>query len=280
MPFASRSARAAAGFTLVELLVIVSIMAVLGSIAFGLYYESAEGAKEDLARVQMAELAKAVRQFRQDTGYYPRQGPFALDVDPGGTANTYGGIAGSTWTADQRAFFYSPANLDQLINRPPIAVTHPQAFLVAVPWDVNTRRGWRGPYLQRGSSGILFADVGASLLWDGSGDPTQGTALIDMPALGDVRERVAVQPGSWARCATVPSASDCLLDFRMLASIDPNFDAAVHRFEMHGRPFLLVVDHNPTGAVQPRLIGFGHDGVYGINPKTGINDDVVIWLEQ
>lgn len=258
---------AAAGFTLIELLTVVGIMAVLGSIAFGFYYDSAENTKEELARVQMAELAKAVRQFRLDTGYYPRQGPFALDVDPAGAANGYGGISGSGWSADQRAFFYSPANLDQLIVQPVLNSTANMAQSFLATWDANSRRGWRGPYLQLGASGVRFADVGANLAWDGSGDPTQGTALIDMPVLGDVRERAPVEPGGWTRCTSAPSNSACLLDMRTAAGLTDSLLAAA-------RPLLLIVDPNPAVAAAPRIVGFGHDGIYGNA------DDLVVNLEQ
>ena len=200
MPSAFRPVRATgAGFTLIELLIVVAIMAAIAGTAYGLYYDATEEAMEELSRVQMEELAKALWQFRRDTGYFPRQGPFALVA--AGTAETpatdgyecagvYGGGPGvhrsRSSGAIQESWFVSPANLWQLVERPSLCANHPQKHLET--WDAAARRGWNGPYLPgKAKAGVLYLDIGDNLAADGSGDPTwinsSGSALIDVPAL-------------------------------------------------------------------------------------------------
>ncbi|MDR0843433.1 MAG: prepilin-type N-terminal cleavage/methylation domain-containing protein, partial [Acidobacteriota bacterium] len=68
----------AAGFTMLELLVTVSILAATAVIAVGTYAGVHRQTDELLVRVEMQEIAKAIQRFRQDTGYYPKTGPFDL----------------------------------------------------------------------------------------------------------------------------------------------------------------------------------------------------------
>lgn len=253
--------RATGGFTLIELLVVVAILTAIATTAFGYYHEAAEETKEELARVQLAELANAIQRFRQDTGYYPREGPFALDTAGGAIAAA---------TVPSAAWFQSPANLWQLVEQPVMLATHAQAFLAN--WDPATRRGWHGPYLRRGVGGTFYADIGDNLQAVGSGDPTLGNALIDVPALPAPRARPPVEPGGYATCASAPTNAACLLDYRAQPGATDSLNAA-------GRPLLFILDGDDT-----RVVHFGADGRYGgPNVSDGclpVGDDLVTCLRR
>lgn len=59
------------GFTLLELLVVVSLMAVLATAALIANEGVNDRAEEDATRYEMAELRKALLQFRRDVGHFP-----------------------------------------------------------------------------------------------------------------------------------------------------------------------------------------------------------------
>lgn len=74
----SNSRGAAKGFTLVEMLVTIAIIAVLAGISFGgLQYVRAKQANEQ-AKIQIALLSKGLEEYKLDTGDYP----------PAGTSNS------------------------------------------------------------------------------------------------------------------------------------------------------------------------------------------------
>lgn len=110
--------RRAAGFTLLELLLVVSLVAILSTMAMVAYDSNADDSIAlPLAQSEMSELANALRQFRRDVGTYPpvsHPADFSplfvfVDADHDGIDDDY----------EYRRF-----------NR-------------------DTGRGWRGPYLER-----------------------------------------------------------------------------------------------------------------------------------
>ena len=69
-----RAARLAAhgqGFTLVELLVVLAILAVLLSIAAPRYFDSVDRAKEAVLRTDLRLLREAIDKYQADTGQLP-----------------------------------------------------------------------------------------------------------------------------------------------------------------------------------------------------------------
>jgi general secretion pathway protein G len=74
------------GFTLIELMVVVAIIAILASIVAPRMVQRAEKAKRAAARVQIANLKTALINFRMDTGDFPTtdQGLEALIKRPTG----------------------------------------------------------------------------------------------------------------------------------------------------------------------------------------------------
>lgn len=64
--------RAAPGFTLVELLVVLAIIATLASIAVPRYFNSLEKSREVALRSNLKVMREALDQFHEDSGRWPR----------------------------------------------------------------------------------------------------------------------------------------------------------------------------------------------------------------
>ncbi len=160
------------GFSLIELLMVVSILAAVSGIGFfALSSDTLEEKYVTLAKVEMQTIAKAVKQFKRDTGYYPGQGPFAIldrktgvintcaDRCPIGTCDSRGGVAPDVIRDERHAnvillddrtpdmWMKSPINMMQLLTPPQFCMNHPLAYLAE--WDESTNKGWHGPYLSR-----------------------------------------------------------------------------------------------------------------------------------
>ena len=150
------------GFTLLELLVVITLLAILSSVALMSNDGVRDQAEVDATKYEMAELRKALLQFRQDTGAFPGQGVYACgDLVAGAEAQDAANGAG-TWPAGAPAavvatpapwvaWCNSPANLWML-------------FIDPIPdgsgaWNPDTKRGWHGPYLTK--SGPGYVDVGS-----------------------------------------------------------------------------------------------------------------------
>lgn len=107
------------GFTLLELLVVVSVLATLAGITAVALDGYERDSQTQLVRVEMQRIASAIYRFKEDTGYFPEEGIF----------NDEGDDANLTW------LFSSPENSGTEI----------------LPWNANSGRGWHGPYLDVGS---------------------------------------------------------------------------------------------------------------------------------
>lgn len=80
------------GFSLIELLVVLVILALLGGIVGPRVMKHVGGAKSDTARVQIEDLAAALDIYSLETGGYPTssQGLEALVAAPSGVSNWNG----------------------------------------------------------------------------------------------------------------------------------------------------------------------------------------------
>ena len=87
-----RTSRAAArstfraGFTLMELLVVVALLVVLAGTGGVIYMNYLEGAKEDVARTQVHELTQAAEAYRIRYGEYPQSLAALTQPGPDGRA--------------------------------------------------------------------------------------------------------------------------------------------------------------------------------------------------
>jgi general secretion pathway protein G len=63
--------RGRAGFTMIEILIVVTIIAVIASIVIGLYMSAGRRGKESSLRGQLKQMREAVERFQADCGAYP-----------------------------------------------------------------------------------------------------------------------------------------------------------------------------------------------------------------
>jgi general secretion pathway protein G len=86
-----RCTRGVQGFTLIELMVVIAIIAILASIVAPRMVARTENAKRAAARAQIQNFKTALTTFRMDTGEYPttRQGLQALVRRPSGYDGKY-----------------------------------------------------------------------------------------------------------------------------------------------------------------------------------------------
>ncbi len=144
-------------FTLLEILLTVVILATVAGLVLIKLDGVSATAQDRLSRSDLVHLRAALLRFHDDTGWLPRQGPFALSADGGEVAEP---AEGADW-------FRCPANLVQLLEEPRDAAGDP-----VFPWNPDSRRGWRGPYLQR--EAFRQVDLSSGLGEDSSGSLSGG----------------------------------------------------------------------------------------------------------
>ena len=298
------------GFTLLEMLVTVSILAAVSFIATSALDSAYDDTRIKLTRSEMMEIAKAIKQFKQDTGHYPKEGPFQLlgnDGDNSGIHTCDDDVANSTGGIDPnetipgfvitQEWFDSPANLMQLLERPVICNNHPLKMLET--WNPNTGRGWRGPYL---TNNLEFVDIGNALASNGEGDPIE-LSIIDpsrlegIRAIADPFDQNPVVPDTGNDCSeNIANTTPCLMDWRPKRddndSNDSDGDVA---FNKYGRPYLYFIDSSDADTndipdvvdniegceAVPCLLSMGPNGYIQANGENAHteNDDIVINLE-
>lgn len=270
------------GFSLIELLVVCSILAALSFVAWGGYGGVQASAEDDIARADLRRLADALKRFKADTGVYPGQPPFALLADDSQCiAGVNGGAILRSWAPEPAIstskddWFVAPANLALLFEAPALCAHHPLARLAR--WDPDTGRGWHGPYLDLGVR--AWVDVGRDFNADststapsssppyGNGSPVAGEKIIDIPAFGNGSRYPAAGP-AWQGCtgqnASEPGAA-CMLGWRNAPRSTPGFDAERDELPAHARPFVAF---GLADGDHPRVVYFGPDGRYGRRNET------------
>lgn len=75
-----------AGFSLIELIVVLVILGLLATIVGPKVMDRMKGAKREIAKVQIAEIEQALELFSFDVGHFPQgnEGLQALIANPGG----------------------------------------------------------------------------------------------------------------------------------------------------------------------------------------------------
>lgn len=89
--------RSKRGFTLVELLVVVVVLAVLAAIVLPKFMDSGSRSKESAQKSDLKIIRNAVQLFYTDTGYYPST-LTDLTRDDGTTAKIWNGTAEASLT--------------------------------------------------------------------------------------------------------------------------------------------------------------------------------------
>lgn len=111
------------GFTLLELLVVVSVLASLAGIAAVAMDGYEQDAQEQLVHVEMKRIANAIYRFKEDTGYFPKEGIYTSDR--------------LSLTGEDKTNYDIAENLGFLFSNPKSDLA----------WDPTTGRGWHGPYM-------------------------------------------------------------------------------------------------------------------------------------
>jgi prepilin-type N-terminal cleavage/methylation domain-containing protein len=151
----NQPAQAQQGFTLLELLVVVSILAAVAGIATSAVGGYNERAREELVHVEMNNIADAIYKFHTDTGYFPKTGLFGEgerdEISVGKLIYQY------------PETFKSEENLDFLYEQPAKCTKKStlndcieDASLKTVitklaTWNSDQSIGWNGPYMARNS---------------------------------------------------------------------------------------------------------------------------------
>ncbi len=226
----NRLVKLQSGFTLLELLVVIALLAlVAGAVIVG-YSGVQDQGQGDHTRFEMAEIRNALLQFRRDSGSrdFPRQGVYDCTTIP--SAN-FPPEAGAT-SAEQIAWCQSPANFWMLFEDP-----------LGNGWNADTKRGWNGPYLQRKSG---YVDVGDNLSPDGTGSPFTGTLV----------EKV------WGIASTYIDKPQG--NYLVWSNITDTANPDYKEYKQYGSPyFLFGMDTSAANETyDDRLVSMGRNGEY------------------
>lgn len=144
----SVGSRDSAGFTLVEMMLVVAVLAILATLAVSRCLRLAESAKTTAAETEMRTLRDAFvdpeRGYLRDLAGLPGFSPACIRV--GNllvSTNVFGTkVSGpNAYGTETRAIRLDVGTEAQCLAE---GRARPEAF---TGWDANRRRGWRGPYL-------------------------------------------------------------------------------------------------------------------------------------
>lgn len=232
------------GVSLLEALVVLTILAAVAGIGVQAFNGVSDQAEESLARAEIRQVVNAMQRFRQDTGYWPKEGPFENSYD------------GDPNTVDLSTFDAHPANLRQLFEMSfaETGTVAPTTVTEILEHDEATDTGWNGPYLSELDA--LQVSVGSGLNTDGSSSPAAGAANF-VRAVGDT-------------FTTVPDG----VYFQW-----ENLDAEILLEPNLGRPYFYFIDEDAdqsnggvAGCTVPCLVSAGPDGVYEAGKSDGVPD--------
>lgn len=158
--------RPQSGFTLIELLLIIVLLGVLAVAAINAFEGNEDQGRENITRLEMAELQKALLQFRRDN----RELPCKVYLDGRFSPNTINaefGTANYLGFTDDYSPGAVPANAtewqdwcqDDFVSNGNIISSNALRMLNTFPYDIaqfdfllwqsNRQSGWNGPYISR-----------------------------------------------------------------------------------------------------------------------------------
>lgn len=157
------SASHESGFTLIELLAVLVLLAIVATVTTAGMADVGAEARDDLGQIEIAEIRKAVQQFRRDVGHYP---------DAAGNHDEDARL-GLLWRCqDSNA---AAEDYDQGCGE----------------YNPDTKRGWNGPYLlaerNSGQAGV-FDPWGSSYLLLEPNNATPSTGEVRIVSTGPNRQ--------------------------------------------------------------------------------------------
>jgi prepilin-type N-terminal cleavage/methylation domain-containing protein len=139
------------GFTLIELLVVITLIGIVAGVAVLGYDDYQEQARYDATLFEMAEIRKALLQFRRDTGEMPCRVYRAGNYQPNNVnmvALDFTALAGNTPADYQFWCEYGDANqVDSALSMLQ-AFPYDRQTEAGLLWNRDTHRGWNGPYIR------------------------------------------------------------------------------------------------------------------------------------
>lgn len=222
------------GFTLLEMLVVIALLGVVAGVVISALDSAVDDSLVPITQNEMVEIGKALRNFKRDNGDYP------TPSHPADFSDLIAGTASSP-----------PTGYDE--------------------WNINTSRGWRGPYVSKQGGGLVT--VCSTLSADGTGSINSCTSTDVVPDVVGVADAFEHKPFD---NGTPDNLTDDTMVWRACAD-DTN--VACNKREKWGGPYLLF----DMQSEHPRIVSMGSDGKYdGVNTSDTCvpnNDDLVLCLK-
>ncbi|MCX4190957.1 type II secretion system protein GspG [Methylophaga sp. OBS1] len=155
-----------AGFTLIEILLVIVLLGIVSIAAINAFDGNEDQARENITRLEMAELQKALLQFRRDNRELPcsiyRPGvynplDFRNNFGDVGFIDAFvlpaGGASQAVWQDWCLSALNNASNEVQasnalfMLNTFPYDIADPD--LAALTWNRSTQLGWNGPYISK-----------------------------------------------------------------------------------------------------------------------------------